>query len=110
MLHTNPLPQKPPPRWLKVATAVLTALADIVAGVALAFVYDAGLVVVYVLLLLTQGRHSKNPSLEGGTLVFSIGAVLGVLLALGFVVKGYYWRALGVVPGLIPLIWFAQHV
>ena len=110
MLHTDPLPQKPLPRWLKAVNTMLTALADIAAGVALAFAYDVGVAIVFVLLLLAEGRHAKNPSLEEGTLPLAVGAVLGLLLALGFAAKGYYWRALGVVLGLLPLVYFMQHL
>ena len=61
------------------------------------------------LLLLAQGS-SENPSLEGVTLTLIIGAVLGLLIALGFAAKGHYWRAVGVVLGLIPLVWFTQYL
>lgn len=109
MLHTDPLPQKPPPRWLEVAAAVLAALVDIAAGVLFALAYDFGVGVVFVLLLLAQGS-SRNPSLEGVTLTLLLGAVLGLLIAISFAVKGHYWRAVGVVLGLIPLVWFTQYL
>jgi hypothetical protein len=111
MLLPDPLPQKPSPRWQQVAAEVAIALREVTTAAALAFCYDLVLVVIaFVSVVVTEARRTRNPSLEAATLVLLVGGVLGVLLAIGFAAKGRYWRALGVVLGLIPLFWFAQNL
>ena len=107
----KPLPQKPRPRWQEIVARVAAALRETLTAAVLTFCYDIVLVVIaFVALALTEAGHSKNPSLEGTTLILLVGTMLGALVALGFAAKRHYWRALGVVLGLTVLFWLAQNI
>jgi hypothetical protein len=90
---------------------VAAGLRALLPAATLTFCYDVVLVVIaFVRLVVTESGHSKNPSLQEPILVLLAGAVPAGLVALLFAAKGHYWRALGVVLGLVPLCWLAQNL
>ena len=111
MLPTDPLPPKPRPHWLAIVAVVAAGLRALIPVAMLAFCYDVVLVIIaFVTLAVTESGHSRNPSLQEPLLVLLAGSMLGGLVALIFAAKGHYWRALGVVLGLMPLFWLAQNL